>query len=121
MSDTRSSVGADESVPRIAVWCVGDRSPLVAPIERGIEEERVSWTVRAGYEGDVVDVAHRAANESKLKIGVGVGERGAVLHHQQLPRSTPVFSIRDVSTDQARKIGSNAARLAKRLPFKSLE
>lgn len=99
--------------------CLGaDEPEWVEYIENGIEEEGVSWFVQSGFDGDCITVAHEAAIGSSLKIGVSVSESRIVVHHKQLPEDRPVFDVAPVTAAAARKLGSNAARLAKGTPLK---
>lgn len=122
MSGCRGEVESSDDVPRVFVRCIGDREPdLVQYIEHGIEEEGVSWAVQPGYDDDSVAVAHGAAMDSKLKIGVGVTpDARVIVHHKQLPSDDPLFDIAEPTTEDARRLGSNAARLAKRMPLKQV-
>lgn len=120
MSGCRGPIDTDDEVPRIFVWCIGDKEPeAVQYIEHGIEEEGVSWVVQRGYEGDGVNVAHEASTNSSLKIGVSVThDSRVVVHHKQLPDADPLFDVDEVTPETARKLGSNSARLAKGTPLK---
>ncbi|MFC6837728.1 glycerol dehydratase reactivase beta/small subunit family protein [Halomarina ordinaria] len=120
MSGCRGPVEKGDETPRIGVWCVGDVPEHLPALEHGIEEERVSWVVRSEMGGDVVSVAYEAASDSALRVGVGVDGDRYVVHHQRLPRDDPLFDVR-ADDARARTVGSNAARLAKRMPFKPVD
>lgn len=122
MSGCRGPVDEKDQIPRVFVWCIGDEIPdWVEYIEHGLEEEGVSWAVQSGYEGEGVPVAYDAAVSSPLKIGVSVTPaQRVVVHHKQLPDDDPVFDVAGATTDTARKLGSNAARLAKGSPLKQV-
>lgn len=121
MGDPRpDGSGGDDGVPRVRVRC-DDGSGLVAHVEHGIEEDGVPWAVESGVTGDSVSVAFEAARASSLKIGVSVLGDRVVVHHKQLPADEPLFDVRGVSAGTARKLGSNAARLAKGTPLKPLD
>lgn len=121
MSGCRGPIEQDDEIPRVHVRCLGDEVPeLVEYIEHGLEEEGVSWVVQTGFDGDSVAVAYDAAMESALKIGVSVTGSRVVIHHKQLPDGDPVFDVTDVTTESARRLGSNAARLAKGTPLKPI-
>jgi hypothetical protein len=123
MSGCRGPIERDDDVPRVHLWCIGDREPdSVASIEHGIEEERVSWVTRSGFEGESIAIACEAALESALKIGISVSADGRiVIHHKQLPDERPLYDIAGVEDSLARTLGSNAARLAKGTPLKSID
>lgn len=118
MEDDPRSDGDD--APRILVRC-DETSDVVAQVEHGIEEDGVPWAVEDGVTGDSVAVAHEAARTSSLKIGVSVLDDRIVVHHRQLPAADPLFDVRGATAVTARKLGSNAARLAKGTPLKPVE
>lgn len=119
MSTCRGPVANDADVPCIHVRYVRGQVDAVEHTQYGIEEERVPWTLAAATDADALDLAHDAASESRLKIGVGISASGAIaLHHKRLPADDPLFVLDDPTPKQARRVGGNAARLAKRLPLK---
>lgn len=122
MSGCRGPVDQNDQIPRVFVWCIGEELPdPVEYIEYGLEEEGVSWAVQSGFDGDGVPVAYDASVSSPLKIGVSVTpDQRVVVHHRQLPDDDPMFDVTRVTTETARKLGSNAARLAKGTPLKSV-
>lgn len=119
--DKRSAT--NDELPHIIVRCIGeDDIEKVEYVEYGIEEEDVPWTVQYRHEGDSTSVAHSAATDSSLKVGVSITpESRIVVHHQQLSSDDPVFDVSEVTAETARKLGSNSARLAKGIPFKQIE
>lgn len=122
MSGGNAGLGEDSEVPRIHVRCPGEARPeWVEYVEHGIEEEGVPWTVESGFAGDCVAVAHEAAVDSPLKIGVCVSDSRIVVHHKQLDDDAPVFDVSGVTAASARRLGSNAARLAKGTPLRPAE
>ncbi|WP_122088185.1 glycerol dehydratase reactivase beta/small subunit family protein [Halalkalicoccus subterraneus] len=128
MSDTRTQSAADEAVPRIHIRYVGEEPSTLEYIEHGIEEEGVPWRTHAVEEDEDSpdepsrELAFRAASESGLKIGIGI-DRDArhTLHHARLPPEEPVQRARVETDSQARAVGANAARLAKRMPLEPIE
>lgn len=120
---SRGDAGSDgDDVPRIYVRSLGETaSALVEYVEHGIEEEGVPWVVESGFDGDCVAIAHEAAVESPLKIGVCVSDTRLVVHHKQLAADAPVFDVTDPAAASARHLGSNAARLAKGTPLRPVE
>lgn len=87
----------------------------------GIEEEGIPYDVQAVHCSDVLKLAHDASLESRLGVGVGISKEGIVLQYEKLDIAAPLFRIKLYQTDLFRKIGSNAARLVKKLPFKKLD
>ncbi|SIS18076.1 glycerol dehydratase reactivase beta/small subunit family protein [Natronorubrum thiooxidans] len=72
-------------------------------------------------EHDAVAVAHEAAINSALNIGVSVtADARVVVHHSQLSTDKPVFDSAEVTAQTARKLGANSARLAKGIPLKPI-
>lgn len=131
MSDREDSAPDDGDVPRIVVCHLGSQPALLEHIEHGIEEEGVPRSIQR-VEADESDpdnrgdaptgIAHRAASDSGLKIGIGVSESGSlVLHHARLPAGEPLLTVTTPTTLEARTIGTNAARVAKRMPLKPLD
>lgn len=129
MNDREGTVPTDGDVPRIIVRSLSSGS-LIEQLERGIEEEGVPWAVQR-LEADDSDsdrqrtgsaaVAHQAASDSGLKIGIGVSADGELaLHHARLPEDDPLLSVTNATASEARTVGTNAARLAKHMPLKPL-
>ena len=73
----------------------------------GIEEEGIPYDVQAEH--------------SRLGVGVGISKEGVVLQHEKLDKAAPLFKIKLYQTELFRKIGANAARLVKKMPFKVLD
>lgn len=87
----------------------------------GIEEEGIPYEVEAVHCSDVLELAHEASINSRLGVGVGISKEGVVLQYEKLDKAAPLFRIKFYQTDQFRNIGSNAARLVKKMPFRSLD
>lgn len=110
-----------ESTVAIIVSLLAEASPLSEQVGYGIEEEGVPFRTRTGHDGNPTVAAYEAACDSTLRIGVAVAKREIVLHHQRLPRNDPLVAVDGSSESVARAIGTNAARLAKHTPLKSIE
>ncbi|RJT08033.1 glycerol dehydratase reactivase beta/small subunit family protein [Halococcus sp. IIIV-5B] len=121
MSGCRGSVEEDE-VPRIHIWYPGKVEPeSIAAVEHSIEEESVSWVIQSGPNNDPVAMAHKAAIASSLGIGVCVTpDSRIVIHDERLQEDDPVFDNSETTPEQAERLGSNAARLAKGIPLKPI-
>ena len=87
----------------------------------GIEEEGIPYELEAVHNSDVLELAHEASVNSRLGVGIGVSKEGVVLQYEKLDKASPLFRIKLYQLDLYRKIGSNAARLVKKMPFKSLD
>ena len=87
----------------------------------GIEEEGIPYDIQAVHSADVLELAHNASLDSRLGVGVGISKEGVVLQYEKLDKAAPLFRIKFYQTDQFRSLGSNAARLVKKIPFKTLK
>lgn len=85
----------------------------------GIEEEGVPVMIHRCPEPNPVKLAHQAAEESVLTIGIGTGLGFVVVTTSHLDEQHPYLAYRLGETAEAdRVIGGNVARLAKRLPLR---
>lgn len=128
MSSSREQRGPSGDVPQIIIQYTGTEPPTIEYIEYGIEEEGVPWRTQSANdesglsEETATEIAYQAASNSRLKIGIGIASDAAhTLHHARLPAEKPVLSMQITANSQARTIGTNAARLAKRRPLKMIE
>ena len=87
----------------------------------GIEEEGIPYEVQEVHSSDCLELAHMASLESRLGVGVGISKEGIVLQYEKLDKAAPLFRIKLYQTDLYRSLGSNAARLVKKMPFKPLD
>lgn len=88
----------------------------------GIEEEGLPYSVEQSDETNPVELAFRGAELSHLGVGIGITDNEVVLHFIKLKEDQPLFKIPTYSEESTlRAIGSNAARLVKRMPFKNLD
>lgn len=69
---------------------------------------------------DLVSLAFAAAQSSRFNIGVGVSDTAVVLHETHMPPRQPVltFKFSDQADYSCRLMGSNAARMIIRKPFR---
>lgn len=109
--------------PSIKVFYDGDNlsENAFADILLGIEEEGIPYDVQAMQTSDVLELAKEASIRSRIGVGVGVSKEGVALQYEKLDIAAPVFRIKYYQTNLFRVIGSNAARLVKKMPFKSME
>lgn len=116
-------VTADRSRERpcIHVCLTGGADPaLYRWVEIGAEEEGVPCRqVRITADGPVA-TAYTTAQSSRFDIGVVVTPERVILHEAHMPPEQPVltFPIKESAPHICRLIGSNAARLVIRLPFR---
>ncbi|MCZ2846469.1 glycerol dehydratase reactivase beta/small subunit family protein [Modestobacter sp. VKM Ac-2978] len=87
----------------------------------GAEEEGVPTDVvdAPDQPADAVGLAHAAARDSQLEVGVGVDAAGAVaVHHGKLPPHRPATTTGpDAGPRDWRRTGRTAARIVKGLPL----
>lgn len=87
----------------------------------GIEEEGIPYEVIAISGSDYKSMAYQACQKSRLGVGIGVSEGYIAMQYEKLEPQSPLFSASthdDIANIRA--IGTNAARLVKRMPFKTL-
>ncbi len=88
----------------------------------GLEEEGVPVTLNRSSELNPLTLAHSAAIESVLDVGIGISLDYIVVTTEKLPEETPYLAhYLNVSQDSDRLVGGNAARLVKRMPLKIVE
>lgn len=97
------------------------REDQLRSILYGIEEEGIPFEVAGKSETDAIALAYKACNESRLGVGVGVGKDDIVLHYEKLDQTKPIFCVSRKKPANNRILGSNAARLVKRMPFKDFK
>lgn len=95
------------------------------PVLWGLEEEQIPAQVEIASDGDAEALAFRAAHMSALNVGIGLdaGRHKAALHHRDLPAGRPLFKLEGAAMGSAalRRLGLNAARLAKGDPLSFAE
>lgn len=99
--------GADESLYK---W-----------IAVGAEEEGIPCRLDPADETDVASLAHAAAQNSRLDVGVGIASGQVAVHERHMPVERPVI-VSEVEEDHAsqvcRSAGANAARLVIGTPLR---
>lgn len=89
----------------------------------GIEEEGIPYRLEEIKKEDVLNAAYDAARRSDLSVGLSCDQESIVVHFRNLPMEYPLFSLSRYHLKDKqilRSLGSNAARLVKRTPFKDL-
>jgi hypothetical protein len=98
----------------------GAPAPVLRQVRAGVEEDGVPTdVVDVPGPDDATALAHAAAGESRLGVGIGLDAAGAAaVHHGTLPEGTPVVTTpaRSASSDW-RRVGRIAARVVKHLPL----
>ena len=86
----------------------------------GLEEEGIPAELKE-MEGEsaAVLLSKLAADSSSLNVGIGMDKSEVVLHHRDLPREKPLFSLgaEELNRTNLRCLGANAARLVKGNPL----
>lgn len=87
----------------------------------GIEEEGIPYKLISEDETDILTLSYEACNSSILGVGLGINNEEIVLHYNKLHKSQPLFKVKLTSDNsEIRVLGSNGARLVKKMPFKQL-
>jgi len=94
--------------------------PRINQLMFGMEEEGVPCFAEAHEEGKAEVLGYKAAENSSLDVGIGIGEdEEVVLHYTKLRQEEPLFRLSlDSGSEKLRMLGANAARLVKGIPFK---
>jgi hypothetical protein len=87
----------------------------------GAEEEGIPCRMEPADETNVAALAHAAAQNSRLDVGIGLTSDQVAVHERHMPAEQPVI-ISQVEEDHAshvcRSAGSNAARLVIGTPLR---
>jgi len=110
--------------PAIHVGVAARAEPgLYRWVEIGAEEEGVPCRQTPVGPGDLVTAAYATAQGSRFNVGVVVGSDRVILHETHMPPERPVlnFAFNGNAATVCRLMGSNAARMVVRLPFRFVE
>lgn len=107
-----------DSKPNVLIYATLPVSETIVDyILWGLEEEGIPFEREEKQRASIESLAKKAANLSKLNVGIAVNceAQSAVLHHRDLPPDKPLFALRarDFNPSNLRRLGANAARLAK--------
>lgn len=98
----------------------GTADQRIQPLLYGIEEEEIPFRLAEIDEVDPIKRAYQGAIASQLSVGIAYDSEFAYLHFKNLPETTPLFKVSLTDTDQLNRLGANAARLVKGIPFKEI-
>lgn len=85
----------------------------------GMEEEGIPWHESPKESGDAETLGRLACEESRLDVGVGVDDKNVYLCFDKLKKDKVLFkTAAQAGSEDVRTIGTNAARIIKRVPFK---
>jgi hypothetical protein len=88
----------------------------------GIEEEGIPYELIACENSDAVSLSYEACTSSKLGVGFGISNSEIALHFEKLDKLSPLFKINFKSKiSSIRSLGTNGARLVKKMPFKEIQ
>lgn len=95
---------------------------LLKNVLAGIEEEELPYEIFNLNNKDLVSTTHKASQQSKLGVAVGFSNNRVIVHYSKLKENNAIIdtSLKDYEINKARKIGNNAARLYKVMPFKDI-
>ncbi len=87
----------------------------------GIEEEGIPFKLMESDESSAHKNADKAALDSGLDIGIGIGEDWQIaIRHSRFEEGTYLFDIKVHNGIDMKAYGANAARLMKGVPFKEI-
>jgi hypothetical protein len=127
-----SGVTDNVEIPSIVVLRPAEAgAQVLREVCAGIEEEGVPTRVvvpsgdsdtdtdtDTDSDSDTVLLAHEAAQESRLDVGVALGVEAVVVHHAKLPERSPAQVVpAEAGTAGWRGAGRSAARIVKGLPY----
>ncbi|GKT02922.1 glycerol dehydratase reactivase beta/small subunit family protein [Furfurilactobacillus sp. WILCCON 0119] len=104
------------------ILIAGQEQAAILPLLYGIEEEEIPfrWTTETTAQ-TAIGRAFEAAQMAQLNVGIGFDDEAAYLHHNSLPADKPLARVPLSDPADLRRLGANAARLVKRVPFKDFE
>jgi hypothetical protein len=106
--------------PTILIYGVSPNSTILKEIAAGIEEEGVLYDIVYQNNMSLDSLCFESSNTSVLGAGIGIYGTHIALSLRLLEKGTYLFELKQPSGSQARKLGSNAARAVKRIPFLEL-
>ncbi|WP_433285550.1 glycerol dehydratase reactivase beta/small subunit family protein [Pseudonocardia sp. CA-142604] len=119
-----SGVTENAEIPSVVVLRPAEAgAQVLREVCAGIEEEGVPTRVvmpSGDTDADIETVllAHAAAQESRLDVGVALGVGAVVVHHAKLPERSPAQVVpAEAGTVGWRGAGRAAARIVKGLPY----
>ncbi|NBA60954.1 glycerol dehydratase reactivase beta/small subunit family protein [Enterococcus mundtii] len=110
--------------PSIIIYVDGIDEEILTSLLYGIEEESIPYKLEAKVFEDAAQAAYEAALASPLQVGIGGSRDTLCIHHKSLKKEKPYQVVEHVSIVPSailRNLGSNAARIVKGIPLKSLE
>lgn len=116
MKDLNDSNTEITDFPKIEIFCNGLPSESIAKsVGYGIEEEGLPYHISVG-EYVWTDV-YENSQHSVLGVSILVQEENIRVYAKQLKEKRPLFNCCTKESEQAKRIGKNAARIIKTKPF----
>ncbi|KRL56134.1 glycerol dehydratase reactivase beta/small subunit family protein [Furfurilactobacillus rossiae] len=104
------------------ILIAGEKNEAILPLLYGIEEEEIPYTFTTEVSSPtIIGLAHEAALASQLRVGISFDNRMAYLHFNSLDEDKPLAEVPLTDQEDLRRLGANAARLVKQVPFKKFE
>lgn len=100
----------------IKIYLVSVYDDILKEVCAGIEEEGVFYEILLDGQALEFHQALIGANESAVGVGISIVHRVLTLCISNQMK-TPLFQLKSPTKDSARRLGQNAARYVKRLPF----
>ena len=104
--------------PTILIFTVRPDEALLCELCAGIEEEGVLYDVIAQPSGEACALAAMASGMSMLGSGVALVGHSLALHIKGMTDRSPLLGFDNATPKEARDVGSNAARVIKKLPLR---
>lgn len=121
---TSSSVSKEKPAINVCIDPKFESTAILNNVLFGVEEEGIPAKVisESKYQGKTTnDLSYEASNSSNLGVGIGIAYDGVTVHFEKMQHGDVLFSVViDADIQKLRDIGSNAARMVKRMPFKKL-
>lgn len=113
--------------PTIVIYTHHADTPLCQELCAGVEEEGILYEIIPWTAADADQLSRLACEASILGVGIGVREREISLHIRGMNPvhgandTTSLFFYRQADAKVARQLGTNAARVIKKVPFRMEE
>lgn len=110
--------------PTIIIYDRNADETVLREICAGIEEEGVLFEIFSQYRGSAPILSAEACEASMLGVGIGICGRSTSLHIKGMnvrhgfDEKTALLSHENADAADARTLGTNAARVIKKLPLR---
>lgn len=104
--------------PSIFIYAHNPDEECLREVCAGIEEEGVFYEVFERDYADLDTLAHIAANDSMMGSGVGICNNSVAMQMKGIQKGKNVQQFDIPTLEDCRRIGSNSARIIKKMPLK---